>query len=57
MPVTTEPTYLRPAIATALVSAFLGLVVTSAFVAFGWLHDRAGSFTGVVEGGVRGWLV
>ena len=57
MPVTTEPTYLRPAIATALVSTFLGLLVTSAFVAFGWLNDRAGSFAGVVEGGVRAWLV
>lgn len=57
MPVTTEPTYLRPAITTSLVSAFLGLLVTSAFVAFGWLHDRAGSFLGVVEGGVRAWLV
>lgn len=57
MPVTTEPTYLRPAIATALASAFLGLLVTCAFVAFGWLHDRAGSFLGVVQGGARGWLV
>ena len=57
MPVTTEPTYLRPAIATALVSTFLGLLITCAFVAFGWLHDRAGSFGGVVNGGVRAWLV
>lgn len=57
MPVTTEPTYLRPAIATALVSTILGLLVTCIFVAFGWLHDRTGSFTGVVTGGVRGWLV
>lgn len=57
MPVTAEPTYLRPGIATALVSTCLGLLVTSAFVAFGWLHDRSGSLLGVASGGVRGWLV
>lgn len=57
MPVTTEPTYLRPAIATAMVSTFVGLLVTCAFVASGWLHDRTGSFTGVLNGGVRAWLV
>lgn len=57
MPQPTEPTYLRPALGTALVSTFVGLLVTSAFVALGWLHDQADSFGGAVNGGVRAWLV
>ncbi|MEO6471620.1 MAG: DUF6350 family protein [Aeromicrobium sp.] len=57
MPSPTEPTYLRPAIATAFVSAFSGLLVTCVFVSFGWLQNRSDSFGGVIEGGVRAWLV
>ena len=57
MPQPTEPPYLRPAVATAFVSLFLGLLVTCTFVALGWLNSRADSFTGVLNGGVRTWLV
>jgi len=57
MPQPIEPPYLRPAIGTALVSTLVGLLVTCAFVALGWLDDRADSFSGVVNGGVRTWLV
>ncbi|MDQ3158272.1 MAG: DUF6350 family protein [Actinomycetota bacterium] len=57
MPQPTEPPYLRPAIGTALVSTFLGLLLTCAFVGLGWRGDRADSFFGVVNGGVRAWLV
>lgn len=53
----TEPPYLRPALGTALVSTFLGLVLTCAFVSLGGLKDRTDSFTGVLSGGVRAWLV
>lgn len=53
----TEPTYLRPALWTALVSILLGLVLTCAFVGMGWLNDRSDSFTSVLSGGVRAWLV
>lgn len=57
MPVTTEPKYLRPAIATALVSAFVGLLLTCSFTLAGWLSHRTGAFSGVLAGGVRTWLV
>lgn len=57
MPQPTEPTYLRPALGTALVSTFLGLAVTCAFVSLGWLKDRGDSGVEVVNGGVRAWLV
>ena len=53
----TEPTYLRPAVRTALVSILLGLALTCAFVGLGWLNDRSNSFTDVLSGGVRAWLV
>lgn len=53
----TEPTYLRPAMRTALVSILLGLILTCAFVGLGWLNDRSNSFTGVLSGGARAWLV
>ena len=53
----TGPTYLRPALRTALISTFLGLVLTCVFVGLGWLNDRSDSFLGVLSGGVRAWLV
>ena len=52
-----EPTYLRPALRTALVSAFLGLVLTCVFVGLGWLNGRSESFVGVLSSGGRAWLV
>jgi len=57
MPQPTEPPYLRAAIGTALASTFLGLLLTCAFVGLGWLNDRADSFSGVIYGGIRAWLV
>lgn len=57
MPQPTEPTYLRPALAVAGVSTFVGLLVTCTFVLLGWGSGGADSVRGVVTGGVRAWLV
>ncbi|MGZ5372172.1 cell division protein PerM [Aeromicrobium sp.] len=57
MPHPTEPPYLRPAIGTALVSAFLGLLLTCGFVGLAQRGGSADSFADVFIAGVRTWLV
>jgi hypothetical protein len=57
MSATTEPTYLRPAIVTAVGSVIVGLALTCMFASFGWQSGSVGSLRDLVGTGVRTWLV